>query len=225
MPVSRRGMDASFLNTKQQMNPPLQTRDIEIGYRLTHCYRVTTAMIEANVYSVAEITMQKRLEILSERKWLQAKSVVCCEVSPIEEPLFGWQPGDSEPDYGAVSYQARSRWMNIPVVEQRIYTPTSKLLDYYGLPNRKPVLTHQVTHDLGCNCMYWYAAKTWPSLEFLGEDLFGPTRGYAEGVEDAQLVDGDEIVCVLEHAGKYRMDRVKKFHHHVAERGLPYFLF
>jgi len=72
--------------------------------------------------------------------------------------------------------------------------------------------------------MFWWASARWPHLEFVGEDLFAP-RGYGIGVEDAQLINGDQIVYVLEHVGSYRADRVKKLHNHVAERDLPYMLF
>jgi hypothetical protein len=74
--------------------------------------------------------------------------------------------------------------------------------------------------------MYWYAARRWPDLEFLGEDLFLPFRGFGEGVEDALLVSGDRIIYALEHAGSYRPERVRHFHQHVAiEREIPYFIF
>ena len=100
------------------------------------------------------------------------------------------------------------------------------MLALLGLPPRPHLKLHQATHDLGVTQMYFYAHDRWPELRFVGEDLFGPLRGHGEGVEDAQLVDGDEIVCVLEHAGAYRRCRIEHFHQHVAvERNLPYHLF
>lgn len=207
------------------MPPTLQLRDLEIASRLSHNYRITTASIEADVYGIAISTMRKRLKRLAEDRWVCPLTAWCSDVEPIDTPLFAWAPGDPEPNYGAVSYLARSRWDEKPVRKTTVYTASTKMLALFGLPKRPHVKLHQATHDLGCNRMYWFARRTWPHLNFIGEDLFAP-RGHGVGVEDAQLCDGERIVYVLEHAGAYRMDRVRHLHEHVAvERSLPYFLF
>ena len=121
---------------------------------------------------------------------------------------------------------ARKRWKDKAVQLTTIYTANNKLLAYLGMPVRSHIKRHQANHDLGVTAMYFYALSRWPHLSFVGEDVFAPLRGYGEGVEDAQLLDGDEIVFVLEHAGSYREERIRHFHQHVAvERNLPYLLF
>jgi len=207
------------------MPPRLQTRDFEITHRLSHYYRITTASIEAGQCRVNKTTMRRRMKRLADGKWLCPLTVWCSNVAPITAPLFKWELGDPEPDFGAISYQARIRWDNNPVRKTTVYVASNKTLALFGLPGRPHVKRHQATHDLGCNRMYWYAKQTWPQYEFVGEDLFAP-RGHGVGVEDAQVCDGNRVVYVLEHAGAYRYDRVKHLHHHVAiERELPYFLF
>jgi hypothetical protein len=95
----------------------------------------------------------------------------------------------------------------------------------YGLPRRPHVKLHQATHDLGVLAMYFYCRQRWPHYAFVGEDIFGPERGHGEGVEDALLVDGDQIFAAAEYIGSYRKHRVRHVCEHLAERGLPYFLF
>ena len=162
---------------------------------------------------------------LAADRWLCPLTAWASNVSPIVTPIFAWEPGDPEPNYGAIAYQARVRWDGNPVRKTTVYAASTKLLDLFGLPKRPHLKLHQATHDLGCNQMYWFASRRWPHLDYVGEDLFA-SRGHGVGVEDAQLCDGNRVVYVLEHAGAYRMDRVRHLHNHVAiERGLPYFLF
>ena len=207
------------------MSATLQRRDLEIGKRLTHCYRITTVRIEATHYRIHPKTMRNRLKRLAADRWLCQLTAWASDVAPIVAPLFAWRPGDPEPDYGAISYQARVRWDGNPVRRTTVYAASTKLLDLFGLPKRPHLKLHQATHDLGCNQMYWFARRRWPDLQYLCEDLFAP-RGHGVGVEDAQLCSTKRVVYVLEHAGAYRIDRVRHLHDHIAvERGIPYFLF
>lgn len=207
-------------------HPTIQDRDIETGHRLTHKYRVTTAEIEANQYQLNEATMRKRLDRLCEGRLLCRLSAWCVKSEPITAPLFSWTPGQATPNFAALARETTQRWGNSPLRKTTIYTASNKLLNYFGLPARPHLKLHQVSHDLGVTQMYFYAKATWPQLEFVGEDLFSPLRGHGEGVEDAQLVDGNRIVCVLEHAGAYRRSRIEHLHQHVAiDRQLSYHLF
>ena len=206
------------------MNPLLDEIDLAIGYRLSHFYRITTVDIEAEHARLSESAMNERLKQLTKHRWLSPLTAWCSNIEPIAEPLFEWKPGDEVPDFGALSYQARTRWDDNPVRETTVFAAAQKMLDYWGLPPRKHVKLQQATHDLGCNRMWAYASNRWPHLEFIGEDLF-PPRGHRVGVEDAQVVDGEGIVYVLEHAGAYRRERCIHFHEHVAARNLAYFLF
>lgn len=206
-------------------HPELQPRDFDILRPLVYSYRVTTAAAEAHRYGIARATAARRLNQLVRGRLLNRLWAWCSEIPPIRAPLARWQPGEPEPDFGAVAYAAQQRFTDRPVRRISIYTASNKLLAMYGLPPRPHLKLHQATHDLGVLEAYFYCRSRWPHYEFRGEDCFSHERGHGEGVEDAQLLDGEEVVAVVEYAGTYRRHRVRHFHEHVAERQVPYLLF
>lgn len=205
--------------------PELQTRDQLIFDPLVYSYRMTNAAIEARRLGIRTPTARRRLNRLTDGRFLSRLTAWASAIPEITEPLCVWNPGDREPDFGALAYAAKRRWDKRPIRRQTIYTASEKLLRMYGMPSRSPLKLHQATHDLALNDVCHYCRTNWPEYQFIGEEVFAPTRGHGEGVEDAQLVDGDEIIAVIEHAGSYRKDRIIHFHDHVAERGLSYMLF
>ena len=206
-------------------HPELQIRDFEILEPLVYSYRIITARTVSRVFRISVHTARRRLNRLTDGRLLSRLTVWASDIPAIETPLFQWCPGEPEPNHGALAYAAQRRWDSRPVKKRTIYTASDKLLAMYALPPRSHLKLHQATHDLGLTEVFYYCKNRWPHLQFVGEEIFSPARGHGEGVEDAQLLDGDSISAVVEHAGSYRKDRIIHFHQHVVERGLRYFLF
>ena len=208
-------------------HPNIQPRDLGTIRRLAYCYRLTTSKFEAGYHGIGISTARKRLNQLCQGRLLCRLRAWACDIPPITGPLFEWEPGDPEPDFGAIAWAAQERWRSLVPKETTIYVVAKKALSLLGLPPRPRVkLLHHVTHDLAMCEVYSYCQKVFPKYDFLGEDMFAPFRGHGEGVEDAQLIDGQgNVRRIVEHAGRYRKDRCVHFHEHVAERGLPYSLF
>ncbi len=207
--------------------PNLQQRDKLLLYRLCHCHRSVSVKFEARRHGIAFSTMRNRLNQLSGARWLSRLRVRAIEPAPISEPIFEFEPGDNPlPNFYAIAELARKRWEGLLEREMWIYVAGDRALRRAGLPARKRYeLRHHASHDLAMASVFEWAERVYPDLEFIGEDIFEP-RGFGVGVEDAFLGDGDEIVRVIEHAGRYRRERVIHFHQHVAEeRQLPYSLF
>ncbi len=206
-------------------HPELHARDYAILAPLVYCYRATTAEAEARAHNISSTTARKRLDRLADGRLVSRLTAWASAIPTITAPLKAWSPGDPTPDFGAIAHLAQSRWRDRPIRPATIYVASRKLLAMYALPPRPPLKLHQATHDLGLREVYVYCRSRWPQCEFVGEDMFAHERGHGEGVEDAQLREGQQIIAVIEFAGAYRKDRVEHFHSHVAQRQLPYFLF
>ncbi len=208
-------------------HPELQPRDLEILKRLVYCFRETSAEFEARRYGISVSTARNRLNQLTKGRFLCRLRVRASETPPITAPLFSWEPGDPRPDFGAIAWAAQERWKDRPEKDTTVWLASQKTLAFFGVPpKRKPINRLHATHDLAMNAVYDYCRKQFPQYEFLGEEMFAPLRGHGEGVEDAQLIDGNRrIVRAVEHVGSYRKHRCQHFHQHVSERNIGYLLF
>lgn len=203
----------------------LQERDWQLLTALAQCYRLTTASRFAQQSQIAQSTARRRLDRLTATGFLNRLTLWVSDIPSIEAPLATWLPGDPTPDFGAIAHAAQVRWHDRPIRRTCAYTASSRALALFSIAPRPHIKRHHATHDLAMADCYDYCSIRWPELEFVGEDLFVHERGHGEGVEDAQLVDGSQIVAAVEYAGAYRRERVAHFHHHVSERDLPYYLF
>lgn len=205
--------------------PELQARDELILQPLIYCYRMITALMLSRRFGISVPTARRRLNRLTEGRFLSRLTAWASEIPVIVAPLCVWNPGDVLPDFGALAYAAKRRWDERPIRRQTVYTASEKLLRMYAMPSRSPLKLHHATHDLAVTEVYYFCQANWPQYQFIGEEVYAPMRGHGEGVEDAQLVDGEQIIAAIEHAGSYRKDRIIHFHNHVSERDLPYVLF
>ena len=53
---------------------------------------------------------ERRLRKLSSGGWMIGERLFARPILPLEEPLFSWNPKAPAPDFGRLSWQARSRW-------------------------------------------------------------------------------------------------------------------
>ena len=140
-----------------------------------------------------------------------------------ESPLQTWCPGQPNPDFRAVSQQARNRWTR-DSIQTEVYTATRLAANLFASSALDvPPLLHR-DHDLLMSDVFVAYRRDRPADAacWLGEDAL-PKAGYRVKDPDAFLVDRDgHIVQVVESTGRYDAGRIHSFHKHCVQLSLPY---
>jgi hypothetical protein len=211
-------MSTTVLNLKQ--------RDREILLALAQKVRLMALRQVADHWWDGELAnTRRRLKALAGAGLVRRVTVSARTLPPIEKPVVTWQPGQSAPPYGKVSYRLQERWARRAVRPTAAYTVTDRAAQLFG-GRGGGELKHslQATHDLGvaavwlclhCQAPAW--AEAWR-----GEDQLAHTR-VGEKLPDAFIVsDTDEVAWAIEFGGSYDAPRVQDFHEDCARRDLPY---
>lgn len=79
-------------------------------------------------------------------------------------PVFSWEPGDPNPDFGPIAYQLRNRWQK-PLVSTPAAMATRQANRLYGgyTGGRKP-RPSEATHDVHLGQLYLHLRETQPKL-------------------------------------------------------------
>ncbi|MCC7339276.1 MAG: hypothetical protein IT422_29640 [Pirellulaceae bacterium] len=128
-----------------------------------------------------------------------------------------WKPGDHQPNFGAISYQAKERNRGLAPVMMAAYTPTNQTLSQFAVRRHAKLKSSQATHELGLTEAYLFAVKRWPRLTrkcWRGENLYANERAHGEKVEDAHLVHPTKlhVMLAIEYAGTYHKSRFEALH-------------
>ncbi len=139
-------------------------------------------------------------------------------------PLANWSRGDNQPDFSAIAWQLRRRWLKAPRVPARVLWATiaaTHLVGGVGGRLRQPLQLH---HDLGV-AEIWARRSKEPDLKWISEDIFRCwyVRDVRTKVPDALLVNegGNQVRRVLEYGGQYSRGRLEDFHRYWSGRA-PY---
>lgn len=207
------------MTTKQ-----LTDRDREILHVLTHRVRVLTlSQIARTWYADAANPARaalRRVRDLSAAGLVERLTVVSHPELMLAAPVFRWTPGDTEPDFGPISYRLRCRWTK-PARGTTIVTATRaanhRLGGYIG--DRRPRRS-ETTHDVHLSLVYLWFRQYRPALakRWISEhEQYASGGGRNERLPDAIIRDrkGDSRL-VVEFAGSYSKSKLIEFHEAVS---------
>jgi len=170
---------------------------------------------------------RRSLKALAAGNFLHEVQVRARRIPPIESPLLRWSPGDPNPHFGKLSYQAKDRFRTIPPIQTTAYHCTKTTLAQFSVPGQVGIKRSQASHDLGLTEAYLYALQRWPLFTqrcWVGENVYSNQRGHGEKVEDAQFVNPHtgEVLIAVEYAGTYPPERFEALHHQLKFK--PYWI-
>lgn len=140
-----------------------------------------------------------------------------------QKPLASWVPGQTEPDFMAISTRAQARW-NCAAVTSEVFAASKKTANLFGGDaHGLPPVEHR-DHDLLLSDAYVFYRdrRSEVALRWIGEDFFAKA-GFKIKDPDAFLVDDvGQFRCVIESAGRYSTRQVQSFHDYCVVHNLPY---
>lgn len=172
-----------------------------------------------------EHAAQRRLRELVAADWLVQIRPQARGLPPIDSPIVTWSPGESTPDFTAISGRLQSRWTSeTRRVQAYVLGPAADR--HFGVSRRGRLkYDFQATHDLGVSEMYLNLLVQRPALaeRWIGEDELAPYRQH-EKLPDAVLAPSPDArpELVLEFGGAYDVHRLAQFHDDCAAQLLPY---
>jgi hypothetical protein len=131
------------------------------------------------------------------------------EITPTE-PLAIWQPGLSEPDFGAVAWKLQSRRRRQAAVTTPCVIAASK----------RPPRETEVTHDLHLAAVFLLMCQELPTraASWTFEDDLADS---GQRLPDALVTDG-KSKTVIECGGEYGRERLEDDHRFFARKGYGY---
>lgn len=167
---------------------------------------------------------ERRLRKLEQRGLLHGRTVLVSELIGCDSPLCLWHPGESSPNCGHVSYQAKRRWRTLPLKVRRVYYASTLGRALFGREPVKPPKDIQATHDVGLAAVYLEYLRRYRKLTLTcwrGESEYAHHRGRCVKVEDAMLCRDGKVLRLIDFAGAYRPDRVQALIEHAALHKVP----
>lgn len=164
-----------------------------------------------------------RLKQLERRGLVQFLNLLARPVPVLSSPLCVWKPGDPEPEFGAVSYRLRSRWIH-PVRSVPGVMATAEAGIRFAGKGGRPPRASEATHDLCLAAVYLgmriaepTRAKRWISEAM----LFERGLGRDDRLPDAAIVTRSGTTAI-EFGGAYAAPKVSEFHRFCAEHDWGY---
>jgi hypothetical protein len=121
---------------KKPMTPivrALTQRDLEVLLALLHKVRIFSIRQLAEHWWSSELTnARKRLRLLADSNLLVGVKVSARTLPPLCAPVACWQPGQRVPDFGAISYQLKSRWKQRPTRSVAAYVASERAARLLG---------------------------------------------------------------------------------------------
>ena len=166
----------------------------------------------------------KRLNSLSENRWLTISRVLARPLLTLEKPVLQWHPGEPQPIFPAVSRKLKSRWKK-SAREVVVFLASRHAKAIFGGKVLGVVKNLcQTTHDLHDAEVYLLYRREMPEAaeQWVGEDAVALEHKGGK-VPDALLraTDGSTLRAV-EFGGAYAAKRVEAFHQHCEKLALPY---
>ncbi|MBX3412408.1 MAG: hypothetical protein KF708_06955 [Pirellulales bacterium] len=203
-------------------------RDGEILEVLARRVRLMSACQAASVWwpdqAAGSVNAFRRLRRLVSQHALLEFHVLAQPLLPLHGPLYQWRPEQPPPDFLAIERLLRVRW-HAAATRMTVFVASPATLLSTGVQHRPPIKNHcQVTHDLHVTQVYLRYRLDHPELAsgWLGEDELAPSRR-DQILPDAVIADGKGDPCwAVEFGGKYRAERLERFHVDCEARRLPY---
>lgn len=171
----------------------------------------------------APLAARRRLSRLVSDGHLWSAHVTTHPELALEEPASTWAPGDTAPNFAAVSYRLQSRWTGTPA-PTTIFRATHAVARRLGGQGGK--LSHQthVTHDLHMGTLYLRLLQTDPDAAacWVSERELAPERRHQKLPDAAIRAPDGRLERVIEFGGAYNVEHVRAFHEDCERRSLPY---
>lgn len=207
------------------MSKPLSLKELELLRASVTCVSQFDITLAQALWGGTRTACKKRLQQLENRRLLKSKTLLVSEPPGIHGPLYWGLPSEKEPDIGAISYRARTRYKHITVEVKRVYTATGSAFALFGREPVKPPKALQATHDLGLTASYLYFRSRWPRLTetcWRNESEYARFRGHGVKVEDAMLVRNGEPVLMVDWLGtSYTPHRLAALFDHSESFSVP----
>lgn len=211
--------------------PVLTERDRDILDALTCRVRVLSLEQVARAWwpGASRSAAEERLSRLSAAGLVEARRFAARPETELVAPLATWQPGRSTPDFATVSYRAKSRWSEPPVMTACVIATERSGNRFGGRGGRFPRATER-THDLHLAQVYLRMRVLNPSRArtWLREDLVAKSRSEdeetaaaGEKLPDAIVRDGQHDTAI-EFAGAYAREKLREFHLYCERTSLAY---
>ena len=145
---------------------------------------------------------------------------------PLRHPLATWKPRETEPNFGRLAHQLRTRWTENVTTQRAVVATAESGREFGGWGGRLPRATEQ-THDLHLAAVYLakrredpQAASHWESEELVRLKLKLKGKLSGDRLPDA-IVSRPKRVAI-EFAGRYAPAKLRAFHHYCSGKGLRY---
>ena len=232
----RRGLDNAarsgiYTPPPSRYHPaPLTARDREILVALTLKTRLLSLDQIARTWwkptDSGRNEARKRMTELAAHGLVERRRMNIHPELPLGNPLLAWEPGDEDPNFGAIAYRLKIRWKESLRLTP-FFTASKHGVKHFGGSRsaggrlKRP---HQVTHDLHVAALYLRflqadptAANAWTLDHHL------TTERKNQKLPDAVLKNPDgRDGRVIEFGGAYPARRVEAFHEDCLRRSLPY---
>lgn len=136
------------------------------------------------------------------------------------EPLLNWRPGNQEPNFDRLAWQAEARLAR-PAAATLVIAATKKAQAFTGGPiGSRPLRSAEMAHDLMVAGVFEQfhrdfpeIAKSWTPEDALLQNLFATQNTLCqEIIPDAIVMEGNDKIAI-EIAGRYSAQKLRAVHH------------
>lgn len=163
-----------------------------------------------------------RMTVLTNAGLVQRLLLLARPLLSLRAAVLLWQPGDEQPNYGAIADRLKRRWTEPPRPTTVFVATNLAARQFAGVAGR--LRAEQATHDIHVAALYLLTRATAPTTaaRWWVEDLRGKAGYHIKDPDVLIEDDSGHVVEAIEFGGEYDAKRVEEFHRHCAERELPY---
>jgi hypothetical protein len=205
----------------------LTSRDTEILETLTLKVRLLSVRQLARTWwgssRNSEANARTRIRQLEETGFVSRFVMMAHPELPLTSPVASWEPGQEEPDFGAISYRLQSRW-RLPLVSTPAVIATEGTGNRFGGKGGRVPRPSERSHDLHMSTIFLFYRDTRPDLIpfwVSEETLRAEKHGDPGKLPDALIRNGTEC-RVVECAGAYSKIKLMSFHEYCRGESFPY---
>ena len=186
---------------------------------LTHHVRVLTVDQVARTWwphtQRPKNNARKRLQELESQGLVRLANVLARPEIELAKPVFQWNPGDPDPDFGPIAYRLKTRWSGPLVPTEVVIATRDAKLRYGGYIGGRMPRDSETTHDINLAKVYLQLRRDQPRLL---DYWVSEAQQYAEGggknqrLPDVIIRDGAAVQMIIEFAGAYSKQKLQAFH-------------
>jgi hypothetical protein len=205
----------------------LNDRDRFVAQILSRKIRLATAgqlarALWGNGQSALDCS-RRRLSSLVSAGRLRSFQVLARPEREVVGPLWIWTPGDPQPPFGVLSYQAKIRWTE-SIRPMTVFTASERSAKVYAGSGGRLSHPLQATHDIHVSAIFFKLLRENPEEAewWVSDEVLAPLRR-RQKLPDAEIHDAlGRTVRVIEFAGGYPPERIRKVHEDCERRQVPY---